>query len=117
MAKLDYPIYLFKEGTNSEAYELFKPTYVLKAGIKCWRFRCWAPNAKSVSVVGDFNGWNRDINQMYKIDGDIWEIYIEGLKRFDIYKFSVEQVNGNIVNKADPFALHTETPPANAQNL
>lgn len=117
MAKLDYPIYLFKEGTNSEAYELFKPTYVLKAGTKCWRFRCWAPNAKSVSVVGDFNGWNRDINQMYKIDSDIWEIYIEGLKRFDIYKFSVEQVNGNIVNKADPFALHTETPPANASKI
>ncbi len=53
-------------------------------------FRVWAPNAKSVSVVGDFNGWNRDANPMGKIsDAGIWECFISGIQQYDIYKYSV----------------------------
>ena len=55
----DYPIYLFNEGTNFESYKFFCPCYVQKDGKKFWRFRVWAPNAKSVSVVGDYNDWDR----------------------------------------------------------
>jgi len=114
---IDYPIYLFKEGTNCELYKLMKPSYVIDKGVKAWRFRCFAPNAKSISLVGDFNGWDRRVNPMSSIDSGIWECYISGLKRYDSYKFSIENADGRIINKADPFALHTETPPGNASKI
>ena len=54
-------------------------------------FRVWAPNALSVSVVGDFNDWNNDANFMYKIsDGGVWELFIEGIPEFACYKYCVE---------------------------
>lgn len=114
---IDYPIYLFKEGTNCELYKLFKPSYVIEKGVKAWRFRCYAPNAKSISLVGDFNGWDRRVNIMNLIGSGIWECFISGLKRYDNYKFSVEFTDGRIVNKADPFAVHSETPPGNASKI
>ena len=119
MAKkiLDYPIYLFNEGTNFEAHKMMKISYVVKSGKKMWRFRCYAPNARSVSIVGDFNNWDRNTHRMSPVGGGIWEGYVQALKKFDNYKFSVEQINGRIVNKADPFALHTETPPATASKI
>ncbi len=113
----DYPIYLFNEGTNSECYKLMHVAYVVKNKKKCWRFRVWAPNARSVSVVGDFNVWDRNVNPMEPIGGGVWECYIRGLKKYAIYKFSVEWPNGKIVLKADPYALHTETPPHNASKI
>lgn len=115
--KLDYPIYLFNEGTNCEAYKLFKLSYVARGGKKSWRFRCWAPRAKSVSVVGDFNNWLHGKNPMKRIGGGIWECCIAGLRKYDIYKFSIEGIDGVIRQKADPYALHTETPPANASKI
>lgn len=114
---LDYPIYLFKEGTNSDLHKLMKVSYVLKDGNKVWRFRCYAPSAKSVSVIGDFNLWDRKTNPMKILDSGIWECHIQGVKKFDNYKFSVECADGKIVNKADPFAMHCETPPGNASKI
>lgn len=116
-SKNDLPIYLFKQGTNYESWRFFTPTYVVKQNKKQWRFRCWAPHAKSVSVIGNFNGWDRRANPMEKIDAEIWEVCIAGLRRFDTYKFSVETANGRIIDKADPYATHTETAPANASKL
>ena len=63
----DYPIYLFNEGTNYESYKFFCPCFVQKDGKKFWRFRVWAPNAKSVSVVGDHNNWDRTVDPMERI--------------------------------------------------
>ena len=51
-------------------------------------FRVWAPNAKRVSVAGDFNGWNPDLNEMHSIDGGIWEASVDGLSRYDNYNMS-----------------------------
>lgn len=59
----DYPVYLFNEGTNYAAYKFFKPSYVVKDSKKVWRFRVWAPNARSVSVVGNFNDWDPEKNK------------------------------------------------------
>ena len=53
------PLYLFHEGTNYETYRFMSPHETVCDGREGWRFRVWAPNAKSVSVVGDFNDWNR----------------------------------------------------------
>lgn len=114
----DYPIYLFNEGTNYTSYKFFKPSYVVKDKRKVWRFRVWAPNATTVSVVGNFNNWNRDCDKMTQIeDSGIWEGFVRGLKMYDIYKFSLECADGKINLKADPFALHAETPPYTASKV
>ena len=105
----DYPVYLFNEGTNYESYKFFCPCGVQKDGKKYYRFRVWAPNAKSVSVVGDFNGWNKAANVMKRIsDGGVYELFIEGLKEYDKYKYAVTHA-GETVFKADPYAFHAET--------
>lgn len=79
----DYPVYLFNEGTNFEAYKLFTVTNVQKNKKRMWRFRVWAPNALSVSVVGDFNNWDREANPMERLaNSGIWECYVKGIKRY-----------------------------------
>lgn len=113
----DYPVYLFNEGTNYEAYKFFCPCYVQKDGKKFWRFRVWAPSAKSVSIVGDFNSWNRETHPMQRVAScGIWEGYVRGIKRYDNYKFSIETDDG-IRLKADPYATHSETMPDNASKV
>lgn len=78
-------------------------------------FRVWAPNAASVSVVGDFNNWQPQ--PMMKITSGIWETTISGVKQFDNYKYAVTDSSGNTVLKADPFARHFETSPATAAKV
>lgn len=120
MAKnsIDYPVYLFNEGTNFQAYQLFSPTYCVKERKKAWRFRVWAPSAKSVSIVGDFNNWDRDANPMEKVaQSGIWECYIKGVKKYDIYKYSIEGQDNTVHLKSDPYALHTETAPSNGSKV
>ena len=80
-------------------------------------FRVWAPNAKAVSVVGDFNGWNNESNPMMALGDGVWETKIKGLKNFDSYKYAVTRIDGSIVLKSDPYARHFETAPANASKL
>ena len=111
------PVYLFHEGTNHEAYKLLSPSQTVDGGKKGWVFRVWAPHAKSVSVVGDFNYWDRSANPMYKISDGIWEVFVEGPKMYDNYKYSIEAQDGRIIMKSDPYALHTETAPQNASKL
>lgn len=107
-------VYLFHQGTNYHAYNLLG-CHVENAG--AW-FRCWAPNAKSVSVVGDFNDWNNQANQMKKIlASGIWEVYVSSVKQFDNYKFCIETMDGKINLKADPFAFHSETNGATASKV
>lgn len=80
-------------------------------------FRVWAPNAKAVSVVGDFNEWNPDTDRMENIGDGIWEKRIKGLKQYDIYKYAVTGPDGTVILKSDPYARHYETAPSNASKL
>ena len=81
-------------------------------------FRVWAPNAKSVSVVGDFNSWDSSASPMTRIsDGGIFEAAIDGLCEFDNYKYAVTCSDGKVVLRADPFAFHSETRPGTASKL
>lgn len=80
-------------------------------------FRVWAPNAKTVSVVGDFNEWNIDTDRMENIGDGIWEKRIKGLKQYDIYKYAVTGPDGTVILKSDPYARHYETAPSNASKL
>ena len=80
-------------------------------------FRVWAPNAKTVSVVGNFNEWNIDTDRMENIGDGIWEKKIKGLKQYDIYKYAVTVPDGTVILKSDPYARHYETAPSNASKL
>ena len=113
----DFPLYLFYQGKNYEAYKFFGVHSKKKGRGKVFVFRVWAPNAVSVSVVGDFNGWDRAANSMYLIADGIWEAEISKLKQFDAYKFSIEAQDGRILMKADPYAAHYETRPGTASKI
>ena len=68
------------------------------------RFICWAPNAKRLSLVGDFNGWDCDANVMEPFEGGVWVCFVSGLKDGDLYKYCVDGADGKRVLKSDPFA-------------
>ena len=87
-----------------------------KRGKAGWTFRVWAPHAKSVSVVGDFNSWDKAANPLTR-KGEEWEGFIPGLQEFTAYKYAVTGPNGETRLKADPYGFHTETRPATASKL
>ena len=106
----DLPVFLFHQGTNYASYEFLGSHFAVRKGKKGVIFRVWAPNAYSVSVVGDFNGWDRNKNKMERISKNgIFEVFIQGLKKYDTYKYAVESAKG-VILKADPYAFHSETP-------
>ena len=109
----EIPIYLFRQGRNAKAYEYFG-SHAADGGAV---FRVWAPAAKSVAVAGDFNGWDNESHKMNKISGGVWELEIKGIKQFDSYKYAVTGADGTVRMKADPFAFHSETRPANASKF
>ncbi|MGN1062268.1 MAG: 1,4-alpha-glucan branching enzyme, partial [Candidatus Scatosoma sp.] len=115
--KADFPLHLFHHGVNYKSYEFFgahEVTVRKKRGIV---FRVWAPRAKSVSLVGDFNGWNTKTHVMTRlIDGESFEIFVEGVKRYDAYKYCIETHDGRLLYKADPYAFHAETPGGASSN-
>ena len=113
----DFPLYLFYQGKNYEAYKFFGVHSKKKGRGRSYTFRVWAPNAVSVSVVGDFNGWDRSVNPMTSIADGVWEADISKLKQFDAYKYSIETKDGRIILKADPYASHFETRPGTASKI
>ena len=113
----DLPLYLFHQGTNYTAYDFMGAHFACVNGKNGVVFRVWAPRADSVSVVGDFNGWNANVSPMNRIsDGGTYELFIENLKEYDAYKFAVKH-NGKTVFKTDPYAFHAETSPATASKI
>ena len=107
---------LFHSGENYHAYRYMgahKGGILGKEGV--W-FRTWAPNAKSVSVVGDFCNWDRNAFPMNRCsDGGVWECFIaDVIPEHAIYKYSIETYDGSCVMKSDPYAFHFETRPNNA---
>ncbi len=113
----EFPLYLFYQGKNFEAWKFFGVHSRKKGRSKCYTFRVWVPNAVSVSVVGDFNEWNRNKNPMYLISEGIWEAEISKLEQFDIYKYSIETKDGRFLMKSDPYGVHYETRPATASKI
>ncbi|MCH5349229.1 MAG: 1,4-alpha-glucan branching protein GlgB [Oscillospiraceae bacterium] len=111
----EFPLHIFHEGTNYAAYEFFGAHKGVKDGKEGVFFRVWAPHAKSVSIVGDFNNWDRDKNPMEQLaDETIWEIFLPGIERYFTYKYSVETSYRSVVMKADPYGTHMETRPNTA---
>ena len=114
----DLPVYLFKQGNNCEAYRYFGAHIERRAGETGVVFRVWAPHATAISVVGDFNSWKPGSHPMRKVDNDsVWELFIPGMKEYDVYKYCVTTRAGDLVYKADPYAFHAETRPSNGSKV
>ncbi len=110
-----FPLDLFHGGDAVRAYEFFGAHDYWMDGCPGTMFRVWAPNALSVSVVGDFNGWDQNANHMHKIsEGGVWEGWVANLGETAIYKFCVETPWFEKILKSDPYAFHTQTRPDNA---
>jgi len=109
-----FDLHLFNEGTHSHLYE--KLGAHLSEDPKGASFAVWAPNADWVSVIGDFNGWNRDENKLVpREQSGIWEGFIEGVEHAALYKYHVHsRVTRTGADKADPFAVYAEQPPRQA---
>ncbi|MEG2098226.1 MAG: 1,4-alpha-glucan branching enzyme, partial [Pseudoflavonifractor sp.] len=107
----------FTAGTAIRAQALLGAHPATVAGQAGYTFRVWAPNAASVSVMGDFNGWDPEQAPMELLPDGIWEGFVPGLQRYDTYKFAVHTPDGRILPKADPYAFHAETRPGTASTL
>ncbi len=104
------PKYLFHEGTNYKSYEYFGAHKSSENGAKGVKFRVWAPSALSVSVIGDFNGWNKDLGVMQRSDDGVYEFFSKAAKESDKYKYLITTGKGE-VKKADPYAFYSEPAP------
>ncbi len=111
----DMDRYLFGQGTHYEIFEKLgchPKTFKKQEGMY---FAVWAPHAAKVSLVGDFNGWNPDVNPMEVLgDSGIWEIFIPKMKTGQLYKFAITTQSGKILFKADPYAFSAEFRPGTA---
>jgi len=110
----EHDTYLFKQGNHFRLYEKMGSHIVDVDGVRGTFFAVWAPNAVEVSVIGDFNFWDKETHPLaVRWDGSgIWEGFIPGLGQGAIYKYHiVSRENGYRVDKGDPYARHWETPP------
>ncbi|MDR1979177.1 MAG: 1,4-alpha-glucan branching protein GlgB [Synergistaceae bacterium] len=116
----DYDIFLFKQGTHYTLYEKMGAHKITsKNGVEGVFFAVWAPNAKSVSVVGDFNQWNPASHPLsIRWDGSgIWEGFVPGLEKWDLYKFHIQNSLGEHKDKMDPFSTLFEIAPRTSSIL
>ncbi len=113
----EYPLHLFHHGENFNAYRLMGAHAATVDKKRGYVFRVWAPHATSVSVIGKFNDWNESAHVMEKmIDNETFELFIPGIKQFDVYKYCIKTSDGRTLYKADPYAFHTETPDTDSYN-
>ncbi len=108
-------IYLFNIGEAQQAYATFGCHRVDELDMH--RFLLWAPNARDVSVVGDFNGWDVSKNRMERQNSGVFAAFVPGLRDGDCYKYQINGYDSQTVLKADPFAFHAEVRPATASKV
>lgn len=111
-------LFKFHRGEESSVYDFFGAHAKEQEGKKGYLFRVWAPHAREVSVVGDFNNWDPAKNKMIRLeDGECFELFVPGLKEYDLYKYCITARDGKLLFKADPVGFHTETPPKTSSKL
>ena len=107
--------YLFGNGTHYQIYKKLGAHPSVEDGQEGMFFAVWAPNAAQVHVIGTFNGWNEQADEMTKLnDGGIWMRFIPGVGEGHQYKFLITAPDGEKLYKADPYAASTELRPGNA---
>ncbi|MCZ7623705.1 MULTISPECIES: 1,4-alpha-glucan branching protein GlgB [Candidatus Kuenenia] len=113
----DHDIYLFKEGNHFHLYEKLGSHLITFNNVKGVYFAVWAPNAEKVSVIGDFNNWNKTSHHLRAREDSsgIWEGFVPGIGEGTIYRYHIRsRYNNYRVDKRDPFAFYGETPPNSA---
>ena len=111
----DMDSWLLAEGKHLRPYETLGAHFAELDGVKGVRFAVWAPNAQRVSVIGEFNNWDgrRHVMRFHR-DNGIWDIFIPAVKLNALYKFEIRDANGNVREKADPYAFGAELRPTTA---
>ncbi|MBM3184412.1 MAG: 1,4-alpha-glucan branching enzyme, partial [Chlamydiae bacterium] len=108
-------IHLFNKGCHYELYKVFGANRITVNGVQGVRFAVWAPNAKNVSLVADFNHWDGRMNPMRSMGSSgIWELFVPGLQEGEKYKFEIRTKEGYLRVKSDPFAFYSELRPHTA---
>jgi 1,4-alpha-glucan branching enzyme len=111
-------LYLWGEGRHEQLWHVLGAHYRPHEGVEGTAFSVWAPHAKSVRVIGDFNGWFGNAHAMRRLDDNgIWEIFLPGVLPGATYKFELLTQAGDWVQRADPMARYTEVPPATASKV
>ena len=112
----DNDVYLFNEGSHFRLYDKFGAHLISHGGDSGTYFAVWAPDAEKVSVIGNFNDWNKGSNPLEpKEQSGIWEGFLPGVGKGTLYKYHiVSRFNGYQVDKADPFSFFNEIPPKSA---
>ncbi|MBT9684018.1 1,4-alpha-glucan branching protein GlgB [Pseudoflavonifractor sp. MCC625] len=107
----------FSKGQAVRAQEYLGSHAQVQDGQEGYVFRVWAPNAKAVCVMGDFNDWDESDHPLAPIGGGVWEGFVPGLQRYDSYKYAIHTQDGRVLAKADPYAFHAETRPGTASKI
>ncbi|MCK5668697.1 MAG: 1,4-alpha-glucan branching protein GlgB [Gammaproteobacteria bacterium] len=111
----DLDRYLFNSGTHYQLYNKLGAHLATIDDVEGTIFRVWAPAARRVSVIGDFNGWDGRVHQMRSLDkSGIWEIFIPGITENELYKFEIKTQYKSILTKSDPFQFYGELRPKTA---
>lgn len=111
-------LYLFNKGDHHRIYEKLGAHFAEVDGVGGVQFTVWAPSARSVSVIGDFNDWDRRKHAMRVLGSSgIWEIFIPGLAEGALYKFHVKTQQGFVMDKADPYGFEMELRPQTASKV
>jgi 1,4-alpha-glucan branching enzyme len=107
----DFDIYLIGQGTHERAYEKMGAHLIEMNGEKGVHFAVWAPNARQVYVMGDFNDWHGESHPMDSSDSGIWTLVVPGLEEHAVYKYRVVSQSGDSFDKADPYGFAMEERP------
>ncbi|MBE9139831.1 1,4-alpha-glucan branching enzyme [Nodosilinea sp. LEGE 07088] len=110
----DFDIHLFSEGNHHRIYEKLGAHHTSVEGVVGVYFAVWAPNARNVSVLGDFNYWDGRKHQMRRLANGIWDLFIPGLDVGVHYKYEIKNYDGHIYEKSDPYGFQQETRPKTA---
>ena len=114
----DIDLHLVGEGSHEELWRRMGAHVTVSDGIPGASFAVWAPNARSVRVVGDFNSWDGRLHPMSMIDGSgIWELFVPGVDSGAYYKYEVVTAQGTLAARADPYAFATEVPPGTSSRV
>ncbi|WP_346291946.1 1,4-alpha-glucan branching protein GlgB [Sphaerothrix gracilis] len=110
----DFDIHLFTEGKHHRIYEKMGAHLTEIEGVQGVYFAVWAPNARNISIVGDFNSWDGRKHQMRMIGGGVWDLFVPAIGVGQKYKYEIKNHHGHLYYKSDPYGFQQEVRPATA---
>jgi 1,4-alpha-glucan branching enzyme len=110
-------IHLFHEGNHIRCHQFLGSHLAVSDGTSGVRFTLWAPHARQVRVIGDFNSWQGQYHVMDKISDELWSLFVPGLLAGTLYKYEIITALGISQNKSDPFAFASELRPSTASRV